>query len=66
MINKAEVKSTLTSSQRNCLHLIADLISKSDKKNKEFLFYVMSMGEHEKHKQFMFGEYNKSNHADAA
>lgn len=61
-----EVKSTLTSSQRNCLHLIADLISKSDKKNKEFLFYVMSMGEHEKHKQFMFGEYNKSNHADAA
>ena len=61
-----EVKSSLTKPQRNCLKLISDLISKSDKENKEFLFYVMSMGEHEKHKQFMFGEYNKSNHADAA
>lgn len=57
-----EVKSTLTSSQRNCLHLIAGLISKSDQKNKEFLFYVMSMGEHEKHKQFMFGEGEKIGH----
>ncbi|WP_155956172.1 DUF3800 domain-containing protein [Pseudomonas sp. RL] len=60
------VKSSLTRSQRHCLQLISNLISKSDEKNKEFLFYVMSMGEHEKHKRFMFGEYNKSNHADAA
>lgn len=64
--NLDEVKSSLTSSQRYCLQLMSDLISKSDKKNKEFLFYVMSMSEHEKHKQFMFGEYNNSNHADAA
>ena len=64
--NLDEVKSSLTNSQRNCLQLISDLISKSDKKNKEFLFYVMSMGEHEKHKQFMFGEYSKPNHMDAA
>ncbi|WP_214656629.1 hypothetical protein, partial [Vibrio anguillarum] len=64
--NLDEVKSSLTHSQRYCLLLISDLISKSDKKNKDFLFYVMSMGEHEKHKQFMFGDYNKSNHADAA
>lgn len=61
-----KVKSSLTSHQKHCLQLISDLISKSDIKNKEFLFYVMSMGEHEKHRQFMFGEYNKSNHADAA
>lgn len=64
--NLEKVKSSLTSSQRYCLQLISDLISKSDKKNKEFLFYVMSMGEHEKHKQFMFGEYDKSNHANEA
>lgn len=60
-----EVKLSLTTLQRNCLRLIAELIVKSDNKNKEFLYYTMSMGEHEKHRQFMFGEYGKSNHIDA-
>lgn len=49
-----EVKNSLSGLQRNCLQLIADLISKSDEKNQEFLFCVMSMSEHEKHKKFMF------------
>lgn len=48
------VRDNLNPIQKANLALFRELINKSDSENKQFLFYVMSMAEHEKHYQFTF------------
>lgn len=48
------VRDNLNPIQKANLDLFREIINKSDKENKQLLFYVMSMLEHEKHYQFTF------------
>lgn len=48
------VRDNLNPIQKSNLKLFRELINKSDGENKQLLFYVMSMLEHEKHYQFTF------------
>lgn len=48
------VRDNLNPIQKANLKLFRELINKSDSENKQLLFYVMSMLEHEKHYQFTF------------
>lgn len=48
------VRDNLNPTQKANLDLFREIINKSDKENKQLLFYVMSMLEHEKHYQFTF------------
>ncbi|MDT4308413.1 hypothetical protein RPN21_07645 [Klebsiella aerogenes] len=48
------VRDNLNPMQKANLELFRKLINKSDSENKQLLFYIMSMHEHEKHYQFTF------------
>ncbi|MEP8548480.1 DUF3800 domain-containing protein [Enterobacter hormaechei] len=48
------VRDNLNPIQKANLDLFREIINKSDKENKQLLFYVMSILEHEKHYQFTF------------
>ncbi|EOD6327556.1 DUF3800 domain-containing protein [Providencia stuartii] len=50
------VRDNLNPIQKANLALFRELINKSDSENKQLLFYVMSMSEHEKHYEFTFAE----------
>ncbi|ALU90040.1 hypothetical protein Hrubri_2866 [Herbaspirillum rubrisubalbicans M1] len=51
-----EAKKSLNEKQLQCLMLLQKLIEKSDQKQSEFLYYIMSQIEHHKHAVLLFGK----------
>ncbi|HGS5719708.1 TPA: DUF3800 domain-containing protein [Vibrio cholerae] len=49
-----EIKNNFNSLQKKNVELLKELINKSDSECPHFLFYVMTMSEHDKHCKFMF------------
>ncbi|HHA2058276.1 TPA: hypothetical protein ACOEGX_004494, partial [Enterobacter hormaechei subsp. xiangfangensis] len=56
-IDVKSVRASLNPTQLKNMDLFKSLINKSDAENKNFLFYVMSKIEHEKHIAFTFPEH---------
>ena len=49
-----QIKAGFNDFQYKNLQLLEELVNKSDNECKEFLFYVMSLGEYDKHRQLLF------------
>lgn len=58
IIDVKSVRASLNSTQQKNIELLNALINKSDEENKNFLFYIMSKIEHEKHIAFTFPEHS--------